>query len=270
MEHPAYSQLRPVTESAAVVLCPNPGYSSLEGTNSWIIRGPEDTVAVVIDPGPEDEGHLNVLQQKAGHVTLTLITHRHHDHADSIDRFRQLTGAPVRGFDATYCRGGEKLVDGEIITLDGLSPQIEVVHTPGHTSDSVCFFIWSGEAGKSTLEGIITGDTIAGRHTTMISETDGDLGAYLESLRLLEDRGAGIPMLPAHGPEHGDTAELAAKYIERREHRLEQVKQARRKLGDDVSIEQLVDEIYTDVDPVLRGAAAQSTRVTVRYLDSLG
>lgn len=269
MEHPAYSQLRPVTESVGVVLCPNPSYSSLEGTNSWVIRGPEDTTSVVIDPGPEDEGHLNVLQQKAGEIALTLITHRHHDHADSIDRFRQLTGVPVRGFEATYCRGAEPLVDGEIITLPGLTPQIEVVHTPGHTQDSVCFFIWSGEAGKSTLEGIVTGDTIAGRHTTMISETDGELGAYLVTLRMLEERGQDVTLLPAHGPEHPNTAELARKYLDRREQRLQQVKDARAKLGDDASIEQLVDEIYTDVDPVLRGAAAQSTRVAVRYLDSL-
>lgn len=269
MEHPAYSQLRPVTESVAVVLCPNPSYSSLEGTNSWVIRGPEDAVSVVIDPGPEDEGHLNVLQQKAGDIALTLITHRHHDHADSIDRFRQLTGVPVRGIEPTYCRGDKALVDGEIITLPGLTPQIEVVHTPGHTSDSVCFFIWSGEAGQSQLEGIVTGDTIAGRHTTMISETDGELGAYLETLRMLEERGEGVMLLPAHGPEHPNTAELARKYLDRREQRLRQVRAAREKLGNDASIEQLVDEIYTDVDPVLRGAAAQSTRVTVRYLDSL-
>lgn len=268
MQHPAYSQLRPVTDSVGVVLCPNPGYSSLEGTNSWVIRGPEDTVSVVVDPGPEDEGHLNVLQQKAGDIALTLITHRHHDHADSIDRFRQLTGAPVRGFDKTYCRGGDKLVDGEIISIDGLTPEIEVVHTPGHTSDCVCFFVWSGEAHKSTLEAILTGDTIAGRHTTMISETDGNLGDYIESLRLLQHRGAGVTMLPAHGPERPDTADLAGKYVERREHRLAQVRAAREKLGADASIEDLVNEIYIEVDPALRGAAAQSTRVAVRYLDT--
>lgn len=269
MEHPAYSQLRPVTESAAVVLCPNPSYSSLEGTNSWVIRGPEDSVSVVIDPGPEDEGHLNVLQQKAGEVALTLITHRHHDHADSIDRFRQLTGVPVRGFDAGYCRGADKLVDGEIITVPGLTPQIEVVHTPGHTSDSVCFFIWSGKAGDSQLEGIITGDTIAGRHTTMISETDGELGAYLNTLTMLEERGKDVMLLPAHGPEHPNTADLAAKYLERRRYRLDQLKAAREKLGTDATVEELVNEMYTEVDPVLRSAAAQSTRVAVRYLESL-
>ena len=59
---------------------------------------------------------------------------------------------------------------------------------------------------------------------------------------------------------------MAQKYIDRREQRLEQVKEALKKLGDDASVNDIVDEIYTDVDPVLRNAAAQSTRVTLRFL----
>lgn len=267
MEHPAYSQLRPVTPSAAVVLCPNPGYSSLEGTNSWVIRGPEDPNSIVIDPGPYDEGHLNVLNSKAEQVGLVLLTHRHHDHADGAQRFHQLTGAPVRAMDPSYCYGGEALQPGEIITVPGVTPQIEVVATPGHTGDSVCFFIWSGVAGESTLEGIATGDTIAGRHTTMISETDGDLGAYLDTLELLERRGKGVKLLPGHGPDGDDVASYAQWYAERRRQRLEQIVAAREKLGKDVGIKTLIDEIYDDVDPVLRGAAEQSTRVALRYLE---
>lgn len=270
MEHPAYSQLRPVTSSASVVLCPNPGYAALEGTNSWIISSAEDERSIVIDPGPEDEGHLNVLGAKAAEVGLVLLTHRHHDHADGAARFRQLTGAPVRAFDSTNCSGGAPLVDGEIITVDGVTPQIEVVHTPGHTSDSVCFFIWSGEVGSSTLEGIVTGDTIAGRHTTMISETTGDLGDYLTTLEMLEERGRGITLLPGHGPENPDVSALARKYIERRRYRLQQIHEVRGRLGEDVDVKTLVNEMYDDVDPVLRGAAEQSTRVALRYLAAGG
>ncbi|MDY6049699.1 MAG: MBL fold metallo-hydrolase [Corynebacterium sp.] len=269
MKHPAYSQLRPVTESAGVVLNMNPSYSALDGTNSWVIRADGDPRSIVIDPGPEDEGDLNVLNSKASEVGLILITHHHHDHAAGAPRFRQLTGAAVRGADARYCAGGDPLEPGEIISIEGVSPQVEVVATPGHTSDSVCFFIWSGVPHESTLEGIVTGDTIVGRHTSMISETDGDLGLYLDTLRLLKERGAGIPLLPGHGPDHPDTSALADKYLERREFRLNQVKDAVAKLGADATVKELVDEIYTEVDPVLRHAAEQSTRVTLRYLQSL-
>lgn len=73
MKHPAYSQLRPVTPNAAVVLVPNPSYAALEGTNSWVIRGEGDEASIVVDPGPADEGHLNVLQAKADKVALILL-----------------------------------------------------------------------------------------------------------------------------------------------------------------------------------------------------
>ncbi|KAB1502875.1 MBL fold metallo-hydrolase [Corynebacterium sp. 320] len=272
MEHPAYSQLRPVTDNVGVVLAMNPSYSALEGTNTWIIRGKNDRVSVVVDPGPADEGHLNVVTSKAtqdgGQIGLTLLTHRHDDHAAGAHRFRQINGTSIRAVDKTHNYGDvQPLENGEFIKIEGLTPTIEVVTTPGHTKDSVCFFIHSqGGTDDSDVEGIITGDTIAGRHTTMISETDGDLGAYIETLRMLQKRGEGKTLLPGHGPEHQDVSELATKYLERREQRLQQVKQARAELGEDATVGELVDFIYTDVDPVLRSAAEQSTRVAVRYL----
>lgn len=262
MEHPAYSELRPVVPGVGVVLCPNPGYASLEGTNSWVIRDPEDEYSIVVDPGPEDEGHLNVLHRKADKVALILLTHRHGDHADGAQRFRQLTGAPIRAFDPAYCADAPALTDGETIDLPGVTPTIEVVHTPGHTADSTSFFVHN--AGK--VQAILTGDTIAGRHTTMISETDGNLREYLCSLQTLEERGKDVQLCPGHGPDGFDVASFATWYIQRRQQRLHQIKDARAQLGDDASLKELVDAIYDDVDPVLRDAAEQSTRVALRYL----
>lgn len=274
MKHPAYSQLRQVTPSAAVVLAPNPSYAALEGTNSWVIRNPEDTSSIVIDPGPADEGHLNVLQAKADKVALILLTHRHHDHADGAERFRQLTGATVRAFDPQYCQGASPLVDGEVIRLDTITPTLKVVSTPGHTRDSVCFHVYSADPQDGELEGIITGDTIAGRHTTMISETDGDLGAYLASLATLEEQGKNVMLLPGHGPEGEDLSAYARKYIDRRNQRLEQIREVLAARGEDAGaitdVGTIVDAIYDDVDPVLRGAAEQSTRVALRYLQEQG
>ena len=103
----------------------------------------------------------------------------------------------------------------------------------------------------------------------MISETTGDLGQYLETLRGLSERGQGIRLLPGHGPDRENTADLANKYLERREHRLRQVTEALGVLGDDATVGQIVDEIYTYVDPVLRDAAKQSTRVALRHLGKL-
>jgi len=144
MEHPAYSQLRPVSQSVGVVLCDNPSYTALEGTNTWIISAAEDSRSIVVDPGPEDEGHLNVVHRHAGEVALILLTHRHDDHASGAQRLRQMTGAPIRAFDPSYCNGAEALQKGEILTLEGITPQLEVLHTSGHTADSTSFFVWSG------------------------------------------------------------------------------------------------------------------------------
>ncbi len=267
MEHPAYSQLRAVSRSVGVVLCDNPSYTALEGTNTWIIRAGEDSRAIVVDPGPEDEGHLNVVNSRAGEVALILLTHRHDDHASGAQRLRQLTGAPIRAVDPSYCNGAEPLVDGEVIAVDGITPRLEVVFTPGHTRDSVSFFTWTGEPSESQLEGIITGDTIVGRHTTLLSETDGDLGEYLKSLETLETRGKDIPLFPGHGPDAEDVSVFARKYLDRREFRLNQIKELRAEHGDDIDVKTLVDEMYDDVDPVLRHAAEQSTRTALKYLD---
>ncbi|MDY3126847.1 MAG: MBL fold metallo-hydrolase [Corynebacterium sp.] len=270
MEHPAYSQLRPVTPHVGVVLCDNPSYTALEGTNTWIIRATEDSSAIVVDPGPEDEGHLNVVIAKAGgHIGLILLTHRHDDHADGAQRLRQLTGAEVRAFDPSYCSSGAaKLTDGEIISIDGITPTVEVAHTPGHTSDSVSFLVWSGEAKESALEGIITGDTIVGRHTTLLSETDGDLGAYLETLDMLEKRGKDVALLPGHGPDQDDVSVVARKYIDRRHYRLDQIQKLWDEHGKDIELKFMIDQMYDDVDPVLRHAAEQSTRAALKYLDA--
>ena len=155
-----------------------------------------------------------------------------------------------------------------MISVDGVTPKVQVVHSPGHTKDSVCFFVYTHEVEEGELEGIITGDTIAGRHTTMISETDGDVGEYLDTLEMLETRGKDITLLPGHGPENEDLSQFARKYIDRRNQRLEQIQQALKEHGADADINTLVDAIYDDVDPVLRGAAEQSTRVALRYLQN--
>lgn len=263
MQHPAYSQLRPVTDIVGVVLCPNPGYTTLEGTNSWVLSTPAGR-SIVVDPGPQDEGHLNVLHRAAGDVALILLTHRHGDHTDGAQRFRQLTGAPIRAFNQQYCSSdGVALTDGERIEVDGV--EVEVVATPGHTSDSVCFVV--RKAGSEEIDGIITGDTMAGRHTTMLSETDGNLADYLDTLKILKQLGRNVRLLPGHGPDLPNLEEIADKYLDRRYQRLEQVEQAREKLGVSATVGEIVDEIYTDVDPVLRHAAEQSTRVAVAYLD---
>lgn len=255
--HPAYAQLRQVTPIAAVMLENNPGMMTLDGTNTWILRAPGREECIVVDPGEADEDHLRRVAE-VGPVALTLITHRHHDHTDGIDRFVEMTGCPVRAVDPTLRRNTDAgLPDGELIEEVGLA--IRVVRTPGHTKDSTSFVI-EGEGS------VLTGDTILGRGTTVLDSTDGDLGDYLSSMRSLIDLGSGRTVLPGHGQDLPDLQPVAEYYLAHREERLEQVRSALEMLGHDATLRAVVEHVYADVDPKLWPAAEQSVRVQLAYL----
>ncbi len=255
MEHPAYGLLRPVTDTASVLLCENPGLMTLEGTNTWVLRGPGSDEMVVIDPGPDDKDEHIERLAALGPIPLVLISHRHADHTGGIDRIVDLTGAVVRSVGSGFQRGmGGSLTDGEVIDAAGL--KITVMATPGHTADSVSFLV---------DDAVLTADTILGRGTTVIDTEDGSLGDYLESLRRL--RGLGHrTVLPGHGPELDDVVAISETYLAHREERLDQVRSALQELGEDVTTRQLVEHVYTDVDEKLWDAAEKSMQAQLDYL----
>ncbi len=219
--HPAYGQLRQVTENAAVLLAENPSVMSLEGTNTWILRAPDSDECIVIDPGPLDEAHLARVAQVP--VAMTLISHRHFDHTEGGERLAELTGSPVHAVTPEHRHGGgTELSDGDVVEAGGL--RVRVLATPGHTADSLSFVL---EDDRSVL----TADTILGRGTTVLDDTDGDLGDYLGSLRSYIELGSGYTVLPGHGAELPDLETIARGYLAHREQRLDQVRSALRTLG---------------------------------------
>ncbi|MCD2442967.1 MBL fold metallo-hydrolase [Agromyces sp. SYSU K20354] len=255
------------TTFARVVLAPNPSPMTLDGTNSFVLRAPGSEGVVVVDPGPADAGHLARLAG-FGRVELVLVTHNHRDHTESLAEFARMTDAPVRAIDAAFCIGGDPLVDGERIDVAGLV--IDVVATPGHTADSVCFAL-PGDAplGDGASHGsVLTGDTILGRGTTIISDPDGALGPYLASLERLRALGTPGPVvaLTGHGPVLPDLAAICDAYLAHRAERLDQVRAALRELGDDATTAQVTDVVYADTDASVRVAAEASVRAQLRYL----
>jgi glyoxylase-like metal-dependent hydrolase (beta-lactamase superfamily II) len=254
LQHPAYGLLRPVTETASVLLCNNPGVMTLEGTNTWVLRAPGSTEVVVVDPGPDDAEHIEKIAE-AGTVALVLISHRHDDHTGGIDKIVELTGAPVRSVGSGFLRGmGGPLSDGEVIDAAGV--RLTVMATPGHTADSLSFVL---------DDAVLTADTVLGRGTTVIDSEDGSLGDYLESLRRL--RGLGDrTVLPGHGPDHSNLESVADMYLWHREERLNQVRDALKVLGDHATARQIVEHVYTDVDEKLWDAAQKSVQAQLDYL----
>jgi glyoxylase-like metal-dependent hydrolase (beta-lactamase superfamily II) len=230
---------------------------TLDGTNTWIVSEPDSDLAVVIDPGPLDDGHLRRVvdtAEKAGkRVALTLLTHGHPDHAEGAARFSELTGTKVRALDPALRLGDEGLAAGSVITVGGL--ELRVVPTPGHTADSLCFHLPADRA-------VLTGDTVLGRGTTVVAHPDGRLGDYLDSLRRLRsltvDDGVHT-VLPGHGPVLDDA---------HRAHRLAQVETA---VEDGYgTAAEVVAHVYADVDRSLWPAAELSVRAQMEYLEEHG
>lgn len=254
LTHPAPAQLRAVTETASVLLCDNPGLMTLEGTNTWVLRGPRSDELVIVDPGPDDDAHIARVAA-LGRITLVLISHRHGDHTDGIDKLVELTGATVRSAGSGFLRGfGGELTDGEVIDAAGL--KIKVMSTPGHTADSMSFVL---------DDAVLTADTVLGRGTTVMDKEDGNLTAYLESLQRLRGLGQRT-VLPGHGPDLPDLDAVTRGYLAHRHERLEQVRSALREIGEEAGARQIVEHVYTDVDEKLWDAAEWSVQVQLNYL----
>jgi glyoxylase-like metal-dependent hydrolase (beta-lactamase superfamily II) len=256
-QHPAYETVRAVLPQASVLLQANAGPMTLDGTNTWLLRAPDAAATVVVDPGQDDDAHLEALLAAAGDVALVLVTHGHFDHSQAAAALHARTGAPVRAVDPAHCHGGgDPLPDGETITAGGV--RLEVLATPGHTSDSASFVLDDGA-------GVLTGDTILGRGTTVVAHPDGVLGPYLDSLQRLRGLGDAL-VLPGHGPELPSLAAVADQYLTHRAQRLDQVRAALAELGADASARQIVELVYADVDEAVWWAAELSVRAQLDYL----
>lgn len=238
-----------------LVRADNPGPMTLDGTNTYVLSTAAGNV--VVDPGPLLDDHLEAVAVR-GPVAVVLLTHGHLDHSEGSGRFHEITGAPVLARDPALCIGGGPLaVDGATVDVTGLV--IRVLHTPGHTSDSVCFEV--SEAGSPAA--VLTGDTILGRGTSVVAYPDGRLGPYLESLRRLRELD-GVLVLPGHGPPRPDVGALAAEYLAHRAERLRQVEAAL--AGGAKTPGDVVEIVYADVDRSVWPAAEASVRAQLDYL----
>lgn len=253
-------ELRLLPPHAAVLLADNPGPMTLDGTNSYVLAGPQSRSVIIVDPGPDDERHLRRLAG-IGPVDLILITHRHADHTAGAKTFAALTGAPVRAADPEHCFLARPLVDGELITAAGLT--VRVIATPGHTTDSVCFEIVAEDGAAPGA--VLTGDTILGRGTTVIAHPDGALRPYLDSLDRLSRLGS-RPVLPAHGPDLPDLAAVCRAYSEHRRQRLAAVRAVVAELGPTATVAAVTDAVYHDIDPSVRPAVELSVQAQLDYL----
>lgn len=235
------------------VLAPNPGVRELEGTNTWVVgRWP----AAVVDPGVDDERHLQEVLAAAGRVGAILLTHDHPDHAPGAGTLAAMTGAPV--YAARPAAGMRRLRDGQEIRLPGV--RLRVIATPGHTPDHVAFLLEPDRA-------LFTGDLVLGRGTSVIDPPEGDLVQYLRSLRRLRELGPRT-IYPGHGPVVLDAIAKLEEYLAHREERERQVLAG---LAEGPRTpEELVPAIYAGYPVELHSLAARSVLAHLLKLEAEG
>ncbi len=235
------------------VLANNPGPFTLEGTNTWILgAGP----SLVIDPGPDDDVHLSAVAGAAGDVAAILLTHAHPDHAPGAAALSRQVGAPVLAFRPGA--GQERIRDQQVVEANGV--RLRVVHTPGHTPDHVV--LWVAAQGA-----LFTGDAVLGRGTSVVNPPEGDLTAYLRSLRRMQALQPRV-LYPGHGPTVFDAAKKLTEYVAHRAMRERQVVEALEVGGR--TVRDIVPGIYGEYPPELFPVAERQVLAHLGKLEREG
>lgn len=237
---------------------PNASLMTGPGTNSYLVGGGPDNTWAVIDPGPAQGGVVDALIAAApGPIRWILVTHTHMDHSPAAAELKARTGAELLGRLPEHAGGQDPgfapdrvLQDGERLALqEGVT--LRVIHTPGHASNHLCYLLEE----ERTL---FTGDHVMQGSTVVIRPPDGDMGAYLASLRLLLTHELDW-LAPGHGFLVGNPREAIQSLVRHRLGREERVVAALQAVGP-ASADQLLDRVYADVDPRLHSIAIDSLR----------
>jgi glyoxylase-like metal-dependent hydrolase (beta-lactamase superfamily II) len=266
-----YGRLEPVAPGIRRIVARNPSAFTFKGTGTYVIGQGE---VAVIDPGPDLAEHVDaLLAGLAGeHVTHILVTHTHRDHSPAAQALKEATGAPTWGFgphaggkrgEAAVEEGGDWDFVPDVVVHDGDAIaghgwRFEAVHTPGHTSNHLCFAL--PEHGI-----LFSGDHVMGWSTSVIAPPDGDMAAYMASLDKLLGRRDAV-YWPTHGPAITEPhAHVRAFVAHRREREAGILDCLAVGIGE---IDGIVERLYVGLQPGLRRAAGRS--VLAHLIDLVG
>ncbi|MDE0659476.1 MAG: MBL fold metallo-hydrolase [Gammaproteobacteria bacterium] len=269
-----YGKVAEVAPGIRRVIARNPSPFTLYGTGTYILgRG---RVAVV-DPGPADEAHiLAILEATAGEtITHMLVTHTHMDHSPGCRLLASHTDAKTYAYGrhgaakiasgVVVEEGGdmdfepdETVRDGDIVDGDGWS--VACVHTPGHTSNHICYELLGTRA-------LFSGDHVMGWSTSVISPPDGDMANYMDSLDLLLARDDAV-YWPTHGPPIDAPKPHVRAFIAHRREREDAILACLAKGSQRIA--EMVPTLYADVPRQLHAAAARSVLATMMLLVNRG
>jgi glyoxylase-like metal-dependent hydrolase (beta-lactamase superfamily II) len=229
------------------VVAPNASLMTGPGTNSYVIGDPP---VAVLDPGPDDAGHLNLLQQKVPHPQFIFVTHTHRDHSSGACALAALTGASIVGLpppgdgrqDLT-CVPNVHPANDEVFNFQGPGEtRLRAIHTPGHASNHVCYLL-----EESRL--LFSGDHVLDGVTPVILPPDGDMAAYIESLERLKTYQP-LAIAPGHGGVLTDPVGSIDYVIAHRAKREAKVLAVLNEMGRG-TLDELLPKVYSDVKPQL-------------------
>lgn len=239
------------------ILAPNPSVMTGPGTNTYLV-GVDDVT--VIDPGPDDPAHIEaILRAGPGRIRRIVCTHTHIDHWPAAAAVAAATGAEVLAFGSRDgLEATATLGDGDEIATPEYT--LRMLHTPGHASNHLCVLLVDEQM-------LFSGDHLMQGVTVVIAPPDGDMGAYLASLERLARLEPPLQRIaPAHGHVVEDPAALIEAYLAHRRAREAIVAAA---LGDataPVTVDDLVEVVYADVDAALYPIARLSLWAHLRKL----
>ena len=239
---------------------PNPGMMTGPGTNCYLVGTDE---VVVVDPGPDDDAHLDAILGCGGdRIRWIVCTHTHPDHHPLTPKLAKATGAEVLAYES---RDGlvvdRELRDGDLI--EATEFRLRAVHTPGHASNHLCYLVEEERL-------LVSGDHVMEGSTVVIAPPDGDMAAYLDSLdRLRTMRPPLRAIAPGHGHLIDDPKAKLTEYVDHRLAREQQVLDVLGELGS-ATTELLVERIYVGLIDELVPRAQQSVHAHLRKLAADG
>jgi glyoxylase-like metal-dependent hydrolase (beta-lactamase superfamily II) len=250
-------QARAVRPLVRRIVAPNPGVMTGPGTNTYLVG--VDEVAV-IDPGPDDAGHLDAIAACAGdRLRWILVTHTHLDHSPGAAGLKERSGAEVLGFGDRDGFVPDRPI-GEGAVVEGTEFRLTALHTPGHASNHLCYLLEDGAV-------LFSGDHVMEGSTVVIAPPDGDMAAYLEALRRL--RGMRLRAIaPGHGHIIEDPRAKLDEYLTHRAQREEAILAA--VLGGATTVDEVVARVYVDVPEALHPIARHSVHAHLLKLAAEG
>ena len=255
-----YGEVEQVSPLIRRVIANNPGPFTYVGTGVYIIGHGE---VAVLDPGPMQDEHFEALKKVLDGETVThvLVSHGHSDHSPLAKPLAEWAGCK------TYAKNcGVPTAKGELGSADDLGFQpdvlvgdgdvisgpgwtLDVIETPGHTCNHICF-------GLREENACLTGDHIMGWSTTIVAPPDGNMADYMRSLDKIEAMDFDI-LWPTHGsPVREDVKGFIQAYRQHRQDREAAI--IKHLKAGETNIPRMVETMYADVEKRLHPAAAMS------------